>query len=229
MTPHHFSYNSFIPRHFWEKSGARFGRSYSLKSGGGFTLTEMIVAITIFVLIIVAVYSAHTLSHRAYQEGERAAEITQNGRVILERMTREIRQAKEIITELPDDETGATSTIMFQDGHDISTIRYIRYFKDGTNIKREEVAYYFSDDPSTYVLWNARDENNDPPGGPDSCDFEECPDCPPTCKILEGPRIIGEYVNSLKLWGPPLINIFLALEKNDKTIDLKTKILGRNL
>ncbi|PIR71693.1 MAG: hypothetical protein COU43_01165, partial [Candidatus Nealsonbacteria bacterium CG10_big_fil_rev_8_21_14_0_10_37_25] len=41
-----------------------------MKTQRAFTLTEMIVAITIFVLIVVAVFSAHTLSQRAYREGE---------------------------------------------------------------------------------------------------------------------------------------------------------------
>jgi len=184
----------------------------------GFTLTEMIVAITIFVLIVVAVSSAHVLSHRAYREGERAAEITQNGRVILERMTREIRQAREMVTELSNDETGATSTIEFEDGHDTSYVHYIRYFGDEVDktIKREVIAYYFSGEfpsTSTYMTWDAT-----PPVGETLA-----------TATLEGPDIIGEYVQDLKLWGSPLINLSLILKKDEKTIDLKTKIFSRNL
>lgn len=203
--------------------------SFLKKLNSGFTLTEILIVLTIFLLIVVVLYSSYTLSHRAYREGEKAAETAQNGRVILERITREVRQAKAIVTELADDETGATSTIMFQDGHDISTIHYIRYFREDTDIKRAVVAYYFSADPNTYVVWNAKDENGLPPGGPDSCLFNDCPNCPPTCKILEEPRVIGEYVDNLKIWGSPIVNIFLTLKKNDKTLDIKTKILGRNL
>jgi len=83
----------------------------------GFSLTEMIIVITIFILIVLSVYSVYFLSQRGYLEGENLAEITQNGRVILERMDREIRQAKEIVTDLPGDETGSPSEIIFQDGH----------------------------------------------------------------------------------------------------------------
>lgn len=83
----------------------------------GFTLTEMVVAITIFVLIITAVYSAYILSQQGYREGERAAEITQNGRIILERLTREMRQAREIVTELPEGEVNPPGEIVFHDGH----------------------------------------------------------------------------------------------------------------
>lgn len=83
----------------------------------GFTLTEVLVTIAILVLIIGAVYSAYVLTQRAYQEGEMAAELTQNGRVILERMSREIRQAKEIVTELPEERINPSNEILFQDGH----------------------------------------------------------------------------------------------------------------
>ncbi|XOB41993.1 MAG: PilW family protein [Candidatus Nealsonbacteria bacterium] len=78
-----------------------------------FTLTELLVTITILILVIGAIYGTYILSHRTYREEEIAAELTQNGRVILERLTREIRQAQLIATDLasPKDE------ILFQDGH----------------------------------------------------------------------------------------------------------------
>lgn len=179
----------------------------------GFTLTEAIISIAIFGLILIIVYSSYSLSQRSYLEGENLAEITQNGRVILERMAREIRQAKEIVTELPEDRTGATSAIMFQDGHDISTIHYIHYFKDDNNIKREEVAYYFSGDPNIYVPWNAT-----PPTGQSLLEVE-----------LEPAQTIGEYVANVEFWGSGVINIYLTLEKKEKSIDFQTKIFGRNI
>lgn len=83
----------------------------------GFTLTETLIVIIIFVIVIVAVFSALTFSQQAYLEGENLAELTQNGRVVLERVTREIRQAREIATELPDIESSSSSEIEFHDGH----------------------------------------------------------------------------------------------------------------
>jgi len=78
----------------------------------GFSLAEMTIVTAILALIISTVYLAYVLNQRVYLAGENIAEITQNGRVILERMTREIRQAKEIVTELPEE-----NEIIFQDGH----------------------------------------------------------------------------------------------------------------
>ena len=179
----------------------------------GFTLAELLIVISVLVLITGSIYPAYSLSQQAYREAEISVEMEQNGRVILERLSRELRQTKGIITELPDDESGATSTIIFQDGHDITSIRYIHFFKDGTNIKREVIAYYFSGDLATYVLWNAIS----PPG-------QER-----LTTTTEEAKVIGEYVNSLKFWSSPVINIFITLEKNNKSINLRTKILGRNL
>ena len=87
----------------------------------GFTLTEVIISITILVLIIVSIFSLYLFNQRAFQEGEASSEVLQNGRVILERITREIRQTDEIVTSLPDvpDNPGnpPPEEILFHDGH----------------------------------------------------------------------------------------------------------------
>lgn len=185
----------------------------------GFTLTELLVTVAILVILIGAVYLSYNLSQKAYSESERAAEIIQNGRVVLERIVREIRQAKEIVTELSDEKTEAVNLIEFQDGHEPSYIHYLRYYLDtDQTIKREDVAYYFSDsgDPAsstTYIVWDAI-----PPGG------EEL-----ASTTLQGPEVIGEYISDLGFWGSKNINIFLILEKKDKTINLESGVFGRNL
>lgn len=259
----------------------------------GFTLVEIIVSITVLVLISGAVYSTFILHQRAYQLGQEREEINQNGRVILERLSRELRQAKEIITSLPDESdvpgSSPPSEVVFQDGHlpviteeenpqsatlntitlyngasliddyykgsfikiisgngtgeirkiieyngvtKLATIKetwqtipntssvykidtsyyYIRYYLENKNLKRQVIVYYFSEDPNHFVAWNAI-----PPQGQT---LEHL--------ILED-DIIGEYVDSLKFWGKPLINIFLKLKKGESEVNLQTKILGRNL
>lgn len=96
----------------------RYGLVRFLKvDSRGFTISELLITVALLVLLTGAIYSSFFLSQVAYREGERAAEILQNGRVVLERMTREMRQAKEIITPFPEAEAEATSTIQFQDGH----------------------------------------------------------------------------------------------------------------
>lgn len=185
----------------------------------GFTLTELLVTIAILVIVTGAVYLGYNLSQKAYREGAKAAEITQNGRVIIERMNREIRQTKKIVTELSASSTDATSEIEFEDGHDTSYVHYIHYFRDEADltVKREVIAYYFSPsgDPnstSTYAIWDAL-----PPLGETLA-----------TTTLEDPKIIGEYVTDLKFWGSKVINIALTLNKKGKTLNLETKIFSRN-
>jgi Tfp pilus assembly protein PilE len=188
-------------------------------SSSGFTLSELLISIVFVSLVLGAVYSSYILNQKASIEGESAIEILQNGRVILERMTREIRQAKDIVTDLPVVKENAVSSIEFEDGHNSSYIQYVRYFNDiaDKTIKREVIGYYYSisGDPnntSTYVLWNAA-----PPPGENLATTS-----------IENPRIIGEYVSVLKFWGSRVIDIFIELEKGNKKIDFSTKIFGRN-
>lgn len=198
----------------------------------GFTLTEMMVVVAISLLIIGAVYSAYSLSRRGYLAGEEIAEITQNGRVILERMSREIRQTKEIVTELPSQE------IIFEDGHtpipspygqlgsDYYYIRYYIYTPESSGepkqLRRQYMVYCFDDicqpQPnvcSAYFRWNDTKIVDDTRIFPHPCNLEE--------------SIVGEYITNLNFTGLRVINIFLTLAKKDKSFDLETKIFGRNL
>ena len=175
----------------------------------GFTLPELLVAIFFLILIVGAIYSSYFLSQKAVREGEKSAELNQNGRVILERMVREIRQAREIVTELP-----ATNTIEFEDGHIPERYHYVHYYKENNKVKKEIIGYYFSGDVSeTLFPWNAI-----PPPGQNL-----------NTKIIEEGKIIGEYVTSLSFSGLRLIDITLTLENKGKTLQLKTEVLSRNI
>jgi len=185
----------------------------SLFFSKGFTLAEILVIAFLFLLVVRAVYSGYLLSYRSYRAGERSAEAVQNGRVILERISREVRQARKIIGEFPDQEINATDSIAFEDGHISDSYHYIHYFKTDTEIIREVLAYYFSGDENTLVPHNAA-----PPAGQTRETI-----------ILESQKTIGEYVKDLNFWGSKTINIKMILEKEDKIFKLKTKIFGRNL
>lgn len=189
----------------------------NFKNNSGFTLTELLLSIAILSIITCALYLGYSLSQKAYSESERAAEITQNGRVILERITRELHQAREIVTELldeePEDLVSPENGIIFEDGHVENPYNYIHYFKEAEKIKREVISYYFSENPGVYVPWDS-----EPPFG-QTLEVE----------TLEDAKIIGEYLTTLKFWGTNVINIYLTLEKNNKKIDLRTKVFGRNL
>ncbi|MDP2708673.1 MAG: prepilin-type N-terminal cleavage/methylation domain-containing protein [bacterium] len=182
----------------------------------GFTLLEIIVSVSLFVIIIILVSDIYLAVQRAYNKNSDLAELTQNTRVSLDRMSRELRQSSNIITELPenggDPENPPTDQIFFQDGHDISQITYIRYYLDGPNLMRENKAYYFEEEPETYVTYDSADQSGNPP-------LEQ---------IIDN-RIVGEYFDLMEFWGADgLINIALSLGKNQNNFSVKTSIFSRN-
>lgn len=179
----------------------------------GFTLIELLITIAIFLMIMAAVYSSFSLSQKASKESQDSAEITQNGRVIIEKISREIRQVKEIVGDFPDTRESAVSSIIFEDGHITDSYHYVHYFKSDGEIKREVLGFYFSADPLQELQpWDAL-----PP-----------PDETLETKTLEAEAVIGEWVEKLEFWGSDVVNISLTLTKKAKTLVLGTKIFCRN-
>jgi prepilin-type N-terminal cleavage/methylation domain-containing protein len=149
----------------------------------GFTLLETIVALSLFTMVTLMATSMYILSSRANSQASAKAEMSQNVRVTLNRMNREIRQSPEVITDLGLDQSGASSEIIFQNGHDRQEIGYIRYYLENTDLKRSEIVYYFPSEENEYVKYNTRNRNDDFP--------EE--------KALED-RLVGEYFKDLEFW-----------------------------
>ena len=181
----------------------------------GFTLLEVIVALAVTVLVFLLIVGLYNLSQNAYQRTDTKAELTQNGRVILDRLVRELRQTQDVVTPLPPDASNPDTLpneIEFQDGHNVSDIRYIRYFLNGTNITKQIIVYYFPDQPNYYVNKGDTDQSGSPS----------------TSQILED-YVIGEYVSDIEFWGDSTINIKLYLTKNGQTEIIQTVIYGRNL
>ncbi len=182
----------------------------------GFTLLEIIVSISVFVVVIILTGSIYLLSQQSYNKSSNLAELTQNNRVYLDRLSRELRQSVNIITTLPPTDSDPLNPpadqILFQDGHDISQITYLRYYLNGADLMREHTAYYFENNPSTYVAYNSIDQYGQP-----------------ALFITLEDRIIGEYFDQIKFWGSNgLINIYLKLKKNADTFEIKTSAFSRN-
>jgi hypothetical protein len=101
-----------------------------------------------------------------------------------------------------------------------SSFYYIRYYQDaGNNILRELTTCCFSQDHLTCVL-------------PET--YVSCQALPPQDQTLleitlEQARVIGEYVSDLEFYGARVINIFMELNIKEETMQLETKVFGRNL
>ena len=64
-----------------------------LRGQDGFTLVELMVAMSIFLLILVGIFQVFDPSRNAYQVSERKLGVQQNARVAMDRMARQIRMA----------------------------------------------------------------------------------------------------------------------------------------
>ena len=73
------------------RTGGARGRF--LREERGFTLTEMMVTIMIFIVTLFALYSIFDMSIKVFMFGNNKAEAMENARLGLEKMEREIRQA----------------------------------------------------------------------------------------------------------------------------------------
>ena len=155
------------------------------------------------------------ISQKTFSVSSEHLEITQNGRIFLDRITRELRQSWAIATPLPANKNvdgfPPPEEIMFQDGHGVPDVEYIRYYLDQGELKRQRIIYFFQIEPTTHVYYNAVD------------DFGSSPQS----QILDE-RIIAEYINELQFYGDKLIYIETTLVKNNSTQHFITGIWGRN-
>ncbi len=183
-----------------------------------FTLVEILTVVFLATIIIMAAYSVYLISYKAYQRNSASSELTQNARIALERMSRDIRQAIEILTALPPDpESGTPSSVLkFQDGHNVwptdGQIQYIEYYLSGTDLHRKLTHYAFPATPDDWVLWSTLDgEGNSP------------------TEYTDSDQVKAENVTSLQFWGEETITINLEVSNGTIIYPFQTKVLGRNI
>lgn len=69
-----------------------------IKRDNGFTLIEVVIAMTIFSIVLVAGYQLLFSGFKSWIHGEEQIDVVQNMRVGMDFMTREIRSAQSIVT-----------------------------------------------------------------------------------------------------------------------------------
>ncbi len=113
----------------------------------GFTLVEVLIALTITALLLTAIATVMHASFINYNENEQIAAVTQTTRTILNRMTREIRTAAAI-----DSTTNSLTIIPPNDGSGVTEIHY--EFSDG------QLLYRLTEggQPTTHQLISSTDD-----------------------------------------------------------------------
>lgn len=175
----------------------------------GFSLIEIMISIAIFMMVIILVNSVFNLSKKINDKNSNLAELIQNARVSLDRLSRELRQSADLVTNISS--STPAHSILFQDGHDLDEITYIQYSLDGSDLIREHIKYYFSINPSTYVYYDSIDING---FGPIATTTKQ---------------IIGEYYNSMDIINVDgLLTIDLDLTKNNYHFNILSDVYIRN-
>jgi prepilin-type N-terminal cleavage/methylation domain-containing protein len=94
-----------------------------IKRQPGFTLMEMMIALTMIAILLVSVATAIHASFYSFSENEKISAMTQTARTVLMRMCRDIRNADSVdatttsVTILPPAEDNVTSIVYsFEDG-----------------------------------------------------------------------------------------------------------------
>ena len=178
-------------------------------SNKGFTLIEITVSISVFIILTILIGDIFIMSNRLKTNKSNLAELIQNSRVALDRISRETRQASELITDIST--SSPSHEIEFQDGHDLSKITYIKYSLSNTDLVREETFYFFSTDTSTYVYQDAINEFGNPPTASSTT------------------QVVGEYFDSLDITNNNgLLNLDLTLTKAKTEFNINTDVYIRN-
>lgn len=181
----------------------------------GFTITEVISVLGITMIIMLVIYQIFLVAQKTFTVANEKLELTQNARIFLDRLSRELRQTPAIATALPATKTvegfPAAAELMFQDGHDVPDIQYLRYFLDNGLIKRQRLVYYFASDPGTYVYYNATDEFGQP-----------------ALNQVEEEKIIAEYATQILFYGDKTTYLEIFLNKGSSFEHFYTGVWGRN-
>lgn len=191
------------------------------KKSKSFTLLEILTVVFLGAIIIMAAYSVYLASYKSYKKNIASSELTQNARIALERMSREIRQAQDIINPLsmpPTADSPTQNIIVFQDGHTIFSIpspdpdcfvQYIEYTISNGNLTRTIIQYK---DPAQGNLCVKYDPLN----------------LQLTTNRLSS-EIKAEKLKTLKFWGSnSLITIFIEVSDEKSTYQFETQTSPRN-
>lgn len=185
------------------------------KHSYGFTLVELLVAIAASLLIFAGTLGLFNIIRNTINSSSNRAELVQNGRVALEQITRDLRQAATLVTSIPktnnDPQKPPPSILEFQDGHDTQTLNYIRYYLLNRELHREFSFYAFLSAPSEHVAYNTIDQFGTHP-----------------TKIILEDSIIAEHISNIQFYGSTLINVYVTLSNNGLNINIPTTIFTRN-
>lgn len=189
-----------------------------LKKGrkSAFTLVELMVALLVSGILISITASTYGLFRKSISRDQVRADLNQNARISLDRLSRELRQTPDILTILPVDldDTSVTQPgeIEFEDGHS-NDLSYRRYYVDNHTLKLDLKEYYFSYQTDVRVHWNSMGN-----GG-----------VSPIVRVISTVDV-ADNVESIAFYGEDQIWIYMTTsDTQGQVYNLRTLISARNM
>jgi prepilin-type N-terminal cleavage/methylation domain-containing protein len=181
-----------------------------------FTIVELLVTITLSAIVISAAVGTYSAFRKAVARDHAKVSIAQNARVAFDRMSREVRQTPDVVTEFPvsssDVLIAQPGEIEFEDGH-AQDLTYHRYYVSGSVLKMDTLDYYFASASSKRVKAGSVGA-----GG-----------ITPVRRVLST-QDIAENVHSLSFYGgKPVEFIMITADGFGQTFTVRTKLFERNL
>jgi prepilin-type N-terminal cleavage/methylation domain-containing protein len=182
----------------------------------GFSLVELLVAMVISGILVGLTTSVYSLFRRSLSRDQGTADISQNARIVFDRLSREIRQSPDMSTELPADPSDNTVTqpyaVEFENGH-ATDLTYRHYFVQNSVLELEQKEYYCLHEPSVRVR-----------NVPASCSVSD----PITANVLSTTDI-ADHVQSIAFYGDRVIEaVIITADGNGQTYTLRSFIYRRN-
>jgi general secretion pathway protein J len=119
----------------------------------GFTLFELLIAVSIFAMVSILIYAAFSSMQKSKQGLERIQERQREGRLAMQRITRELQSAY-LSLHVPDNQTLIVQKTAFigsrgtpADRVDFNAFANIRRDRDGHDSDQAEISYFGSVDP----------------------------------------------------------------------------------
>lgn len=187
-----------------------------MKKVSGFTLVELLVSIMISSILITCTISIYSIFKKSMIRDQQKIEISQNARIALDRLSRELRQANSVLTDFPTDASDQSvaqpSEVEFADGHS-NDLSYKRYYLSSSTLKLDTEEYYFSYDPDFRVRFNDIGTSGEAP-----------------IKRVVETQDIAENIHELKFYEPGGVEIQITtFDGSGQEYDLQTLVDLKNI
>lgn len=124
----------------------------ALKNERGYTLVETVIAVSLACVVLTALYNTCLAGAAFYKKNDHRLEVQDNLTISMDRITRELRQARELYF------TSTDRRLCFKD----TSGNIISYYLEGTTLKRhlsigEPIANHLTEVNFAYLPWGTGD------------------------------------------------------------------------